>query len=112
MADETKTDAQTDAQMTTASRSCGMSLDEHAELIMSALTIFGLGIGCETEYQALLCIAESAKILHGHAEYDPKPIAQKWADAAKVEIERRRAEEQTATVHDPVFPAPDNGIVH
>lgn len=112
MADHDTPDTQT-----AHARSCGMSLQEHAELIMSALTMFGLGIGCETEYQALLCIAECAKILHGHAEYDPTPQAQAWADDAKklrAALALEEAETDARDGVDPplIFPAPDNGKVH
>jgi hypothetical protein len=62
---------------------CGLSLDDHIEQAMVALTMFGAGIACEQEYQALLVIAEVAKILHGHAVYCPVVKAQELAEKCR-----------------------------
>lgn len=54
---------------------CTMTLDDHIELALGALTAMGLGLACETEYRALLVIAEAAKIVHGHSQFEPQDDA-------------------------------------
>lgn len=86
---------------------CAMSRMEHIEQAMAALTVFGLGLDCETGYQALLVIVTVAQLLHGHAAYDPLPEAKILAERAQ-----RMAAESEARANSQIFPAPDNGQVH
>lgn len=72
-----------DHELQSATATCNLSLGEHIELAMTALTVFGLGIACETEYQALLVIAETARLLHGHSGFDPRAEAEKLAQRAR-----------------------------
>lgn len=102
--DDPRNDAQTQATTDTA---CEMTLDQHIEMAMGALTLFGLGLGCETEYRALLVIAEVAKQMHGHAAFDPLPRATELVTMAKAEIARRKA-----AAENPPHYVPDNGQVH
>lgn len=93
-----------------------MSLDEHIEMAMSALTLFGLGIGCETEYMALLVIAEAARLLHNHGVFDPRPKAEELAKSARELLakmtEERGQREALSKEAAKAFAAPDNGQVH
>lgn len=60
-----------------ATHDCSLSLYEHVEMTMTALTLFGVGLGCETQYHALLVLAEIARRLHGHAlGFDPNAQAE------------------------------------
>lgn len=106
---ESRNDEQTQA---TTGNACEMSLEEHIQNAMSALTFFGMGIGCETEYRALLIIAEVAKQLRGHGDFDPLPMATELVTRARAEIERRRKAREKAETEGPVNYIPDNGQVH
>lgn len=94
--------------------SCGLPLMDHIALALTALTTFGLGIACETEYQALLVIAETARQLHGHRAFDPGPEAEALVTRTRAAVQTRdNAEATPSTLHDmTVFPAPDNGQIH
>jgi hypothetical protein len=70
---------------------CDLSLLDHWNDIADALTSAGIGLRCEKAYQAFLIIAETARILNHHPEYDPKPEAEKLA-ALALEHARRLAE--------------------
>jgi hypothetical protein len=48
---------------------------DHVKQIMTAMTLAGFGLECERDYQALLVVAEVAKQMHDHREYDPRRIA-------------------------------------
>jgi hypothetical protein len=61
---------------TTTEPICVMTLEEHIEVAVGALTAVGLGLACITEYQALLVIAEAARIVHGHTNFDPHAAAE------------------------------------
>ncbi len=69
---------------------CEMSLDDHIEVILTALTLFGVGVQCETAYRAILVIAEAAKSLHNHADFDASELAQTFVERvtdARVRLE-------------------------
>lgn len=76
-------------------RECELSIDEHVEMTMTALTLFGVGIGCETQYRALMVIAEVARRLHRHAHFDPREKADEIEQRAREA--QLRAEAHTAT---------------
>lgn len=90
---------------------CVLSLDEHMELTLSAMTTFGIAVACPEQYKALLVIAEAARQLHGHPAFDPTEIAARMVWEAR-EHAKRQAERREVKRHREVFPAPDNGIMH
>lgn len=72
---------------------CDLTLDEHVEVAISALTMFGQGIGCQKTYQALLVIAELARRRHGHAPFDPAEMVEEYMRGLQeAEAEDRLAE--------------------
>lgn len=88
--------------------SCDLSLDEHIEMTMTALTLFGVGIGCETQYHALLVITEIARRLHNHPDFDPREIVEDYVRRA----EAVRAQSEPAQPEVVAVLFPDNGKVH
>lgn len=102
-------DTTTTTHDSTAAHVCSMSLEEHIEIVMAALTTFGLGMACETEYHALLILAETGKLLHGHRDFDPRPAAEALVRQA---LALRAKIAAAPAVGSDVFPAPDNHIVH
>lgn len=98
----------------TTAQTCTMTLDEHIEVAMAALTMFGGGLACETTYHALLVIADVSRILHGHAEYDPSQKADELVNqvlAMKARLLQEQAERAQPSTEG-VFPAPDSGKIH
>jgi hypothetical protein len=89
---------------TDSSTSCGMSLRDHLDIAASALDFFGLGLRCETEYHALLVLAEAARLKHDFATYDPLPEAEKLLEEA-AQIAEGETNAPPAYVR-------DNGQVH
>lgn len=100
-----------DETVVAADESCSMSLEEHLELLVTAMTMFGLGIGCQTEYQTLLVLAEVSKRLNGWPDYDPGPKAEEIVKARRA-YEEAQQKIQDARRDHLLFPAPDNGQVH
>lgn len=73
---------------------CDQTVEEHLELIVSALTLFSQGIGCAKTYQALLVLAELARRRHGHEPYDPTEMVNRYmVRAAELEAEKAGIEE-------------------
>lgn len=87
-------------------RSCGVGLDEHIAQIMTALARAGLGVACEEEYRALLVLAETARRVHGHADFDPREKA-----AAIVEDARQMVKRGTDRPSTPTYLA-ESGTIH
>lgn len=80
---------------------CDLSLDEHIDVAMTALTMFGLGFGCETEYRAMCVILETARVLNGHRDFDPREEAEKLIEAARAAYAKaasQRAEMEQAAL--------------
>ena len=63
-------------------RVCELSLLDHWNDIADVLVANGVSLHCEKAYQAAAIIIETARILNNHAEYDPKPEAEKLAAVA------------------------------
>lgn len=90
---------------------CPLSLDDHIELAITALTLFGLGLGCETEYRALLVLAETARLVHGHAAFDPRAEAEKLVQQAR-EAEAKVAVVRAEMEQSALMAMTDGGPVH
>lgn len=91
--------------------SCDMSIEEHLEILVTAMTMFGLGVACETEIKALLVLAEVGKRLGKFADFDPGPMAEKIITAREEYLNNKEKIEKARRDH-LLFPAPDNGKVH
>jgi len=74
------------------SKPCELSLLDHWNDIADVLLRAGIGLKCETAWHALLIIAETAKILNNHPDYDPVPEALKLAMLAREHQARLLAE--------------------
>ena len=88
-------------------KTCSLSLLDHWNDIASVLVASHIGLACEKAYQAFLIIAETAKILNNHPDYDPHPEAEKLAAVAlahEAQMQREalkaKAETEFATMTD------------
>lgn len=99
-----------------ATHTCDLSLDAHVEMTVTALTLFGVGIGCEIQYRALLVLAEIARRLHGHPVFDPTAAADKIEiDARNAYAHERHAQAATERHVEPsreAIETPGSGQVH
>jgi hypothetical protein len=93
------------------SGSCGDTLESHLQTTRIALGLVGAGLRCVEQYQALLILAEEARIIHGHPVYDPGPMAQIEAEKAR-ELLRQTKERQRVMESEIVSFVPGNGKMH
>ena len=88
---------------------CELSLLDHWNDIADVLVATGVTLKCNEAYKAFSIIGETARILAGHPEYDPKPEAEKLAAVAR-EHERMMAQARQKASAEATFALTDGGM--